>query len=413
VHIGTSRNSREIARGESYLWRFARDGGNMVAATKKQFAMKDSLKRYAQFALGRPFAPVLLNILVTSVCNMRCTHCFFTDELDDHPRKKLQMKTREIEMISETLGGNLGTLILAGGEPFIRNDLPEIARAFYSNNKLGSLYVTTNGQIQKRMFPDVIKILQECPQLIVTMALGIDGPKEQHDKIRQQPGSWDIVIDTARQLQAMKKEFPRLDVQTCTCFMNSNQAVMLEWYEYLKHELKPDKVNFNYIRPLAPDPRELEIDRAGYARLARMIEEDSRHGAIKNHYAGDSGFFRAAIDVYMHGLIAKTEETKKAQLRCYAGTAGGVIYDEGTVSSCEILEPVGNLRDYDWNFRKLWFSSAMQARREKVADGCFCTHESNCYYPSLPFNPKHLIQIKKLEKEMARGWKPSHQNSMP
>ncbi len=366
--------------------------------------MRDSLKRWAQFALGQPFAPVLLNILVTSVCNMRCTHCFFTDELEDGARKKLQMKTREIERISETLGSNLGVLILAGGEPFTRTDLPEIARAFYANNKLGSLYITSNGQIQKRVIPDVIRILQECPQLNVTMALGIDGPKEQHDKIRQQPGSWDIVIDTARQLQAMKKEYPRLDVQTCTCFMNSNQDVMFEWYDFLKQELKPDKVNFNYIRPPAPDPKELEIDCASYARLARRIEEDSRSGAIKNHYAGDTGFFRAAIDIYMHGLIAKTEETQKAQLRCYAGTAGGVIYDEGTVSSCEILEPVGNLRDYDWNFRKLWFSPAMQSRRRKVADGCFCTHESNCYYPSLPFNPKHLIQIKKLEREMANGW---------
>ena len=374
--------------------------------------MRDSFKRWAQFALGQPFSPVLLNILVTSVCNMRCTHCFFTDELDDGPRKKLQMKTRDIERISETLGSNLGVLILAGGEPFTRTDLPEIARAFWANNKLGSLYITSNGQIRKRIIPDVTRILQECPQLNVTMALGIDGPKEQHDKIRQQPGSWDIVIDTARQLQAMKKEYPRLDVQTCTCFMNSNQDVMFEWYDFLKQELKPDKVNFNYIRPPAPDPKELEIDRASYARLAHRIEEDSRQGAIKNHYAGDTGFFRAAIDIYMHGLIAKTEETQKAQLRCYAGTAGGVIYDEGTVSSCELLEPVGNLRDYEWNFRKLWFSPAMQARRRKVADGCFCTHESNCYYPSLPFNPKHLIQIKKLEREMTKGWKGSLQNAM-
>ena len=34
------------------------------------------------------------------------------------------MKTHEIERISETLGGNLGVLILAGGEPFTRKDLP-------------------------------------------------------------------------------------------------------------------------------------------------------------------------------------------------------------------------------------------------------------------------------------------------
>jgi MoaA/NifB/PqqE/SkfB family radical SAM enzyme len=366
--------------------------------------MRDLLKRYAKLALGKPFSPALLNILVTSVCDMRCTHCFFTEQLDDGPRKKLQMKTREIERISETLGGNLGVLVLAGGEPFTRKDLPEIARAFYTNNRLESIYITSNGQIQRRIFPDLTRILQECPRLNVTVALGIDGLKEQHDKIRQKPGSWDIVIDTARRLQSMKKEFPRLDVQTCTCFMNSNQDTIFEWYDFLKYQLKPDKVNFNYIRPPAADVKELEIDGARYARLAAKIDEDSRRGAIKNHYAGDIGFFKAALDVYMHGLIARTQETQQAQLTCYAGTAGGVIYDEGTVSSCENLASVGNLRDFDWNFQKLWFSPPMQARRKQAADGCFCTHESNCYYPSLPLNPKHLIQIKMLEREMKQGW---------
>jgi MoaA/NifB/PqqE/SkfB family radical SAM enzyme len=338
------------------------------------------------------------------VCDMRCTHCFFTEELDDGPRKKLQMTTREIERISETLGGNLGVLILAGGEPFTRKDLPEIVRAFYTNNNLESAYITSNGQIQKRIFPDVCRMMQECPQLNVTIALGIDGLKEQHDKIRQKAGSWDIVMDTARQLQTMKQDYPRLDVQTCTCFMNSNQDTIFEWYDFLKDQLKPDKVNFNYIRPPAADSKELEIDTARYARLAARIDEDSRSGAIKNHYAGDNGFFKAALDVHMHGLIAKTQQTQQAQLTCYAGTAGGVIYDEGTVSSCENLEPVGNLRDYGWDFQRLWFSPAMQARREQAADGCFCTHESNCYYPSLPFNPKHLIQIKMLEREMKKAW---------
>jgi MoaA/NifB/PqqE/SkfB family radical SAM enzyme len=367
------------------------------------YTTRELLKRYARLALGQPFAPVLLNILVTSVCDMRCTHCFFTDELDDRPRKKLQMKTHEIERISETLGGNLGVLILAGGEPFTRKDLPEIARAFYENNKLESIYLMSNGQIQKRIMPDVTRILEECPELNVTVALGIDGLKAQHEKIRQKPGSWDIAIDTARSLQAIKKEFPRLDIQTCTCFMHSNQDTIFEWYDFLKYELRPDKVNFNYIRPPSADPIELDIDDARYSRLAQMIDDDSRHAAIKNNYSGNAGFFKAAIDIYMHGLIAKTQEEQKAQMTCYAGTAGGVIYDEGTVSSCENLEPVGNLRDYDWNFQKLWLSPAMKARRRKAADGCLCTHESNSYYPSLPFNPKHLIQIKKLEREMKKA----------
>src|SRR4029079_818072 len=180
------------------------------------FTTKELLKRYAKLAIGQPFSPVLLTILVTSVCDMRCTHCFFTDELDDRPRKKLQMKTHEIERISETLGANLGVLIIAGGEPFTRKDLPEIARAFYKNNKLESIYLMSNGQIQQRIVPDVSRILDECPNLNVTVALGIDGLKEDHESIRQKPGSWDIAIDTARKLQQIKKENSRLDIQTCT-----------------------------------------------------------------------------------------------------------------------------------------------------------------------------------------------------
>jgi len=369
------------------------------------FTTKELLKRYAKLAVGQPFSPILLNILVTSVCDMRCTHCFFTDELDDRPRKKLQMKTEEIQRVSETLGGNLGVLILAGGEPFTRKDLPEIVRAFYENNKLESVYLMSNGQIQKRILPDVTRILEECPNLNVTVALGIDGLKDQHEKIRQKVGSWDIAIDTARQLQQIKREYNRLDVQTCTCFMNSNQDTIFEWYDFLKYDLKPDKVNFNYIRPPSANPIELDIDHSRYGKLAAMIDDDSRHAAIKNNYGGNAGYFKAAIDIYMHGLISKTQEEQKAQMTCYAGTAGGVIYDEATVSSCEKLAPVGNLRDFNWDFQKLWVSSAMKERRKKAGDGCFCTHESNSFYPSLPFNPKHLIQIKKLEREMKRARK--------
>ena len=121
------------------------------------FHHKEILKRYAMMATGRPFAPILLNILITSVCDMRCVHCFFTDELDDKPRKKLQMTTANVVRIAETLGANLGVLIIAGGEPFTRKDLPEIARAFYEHNRLESIYLMSNGQIQTRIIPDVSK----------------------------------------------------------------------------------------------------------------------------------------------------------------------------------------------------------------------------------------------------------------
>jgi MoaA/NifB/PqqE/SkfB family radical SAM enzyme len=360
------------------------------------------IKRYGRVLAGRVTSPVILNLLITSVCDMRCTHCFFTEELDDKERKKLQLTTEQLGRISETLGGKLPILIIAGGEPFTRKDLPEVVSAFYKNNQLESVYLMSNGGIQQRIIPDVRRILEECPNLNVTVALGIDGLKEEHEKIRRKPGSWERAIGTARMLQEIQREIPRLDIQTCTCFMNSNQDRIFEWYGFLRDELKPDKINVNYIRPPSANAKELEIDLSRYRKLSAMIDEDSRRGVIKNHYQGKGGYFKAAVDIYMHEMIARTELEQKALLRCFAGTTGGVIYDEGTVSSCENLDPVGNLRDYDWNFWALWNSPELAARRQQIKQGCFCTHESNCYYPSLPFNPKHLIQIKKLERELKK-----------
>ena len=80
-----------------------------------------------------------------------------------------------------------------------------------------------------------------------------------------------------------------------------------------------------------------------------------------------------------------------------------MIYDNGALSSCENKPDVLNLRDFDWNFQAAWTSDQMKARRKDIAAGCHCTHESNCFYPSLPFNPGHLIKIKKLESEMRKA----------
>ncbi len=46
-----------------------------------------------------------------------------------------------------------------------------------------------------------------------------------------------------------------------------------------------------------------------------MILEDTKNAALKNNYGGKSGFFKAAVDIYMHDLITKTKEENKAQLK--------------------------------------------------------------------------------------------------
>ncbi len=228
------------------------------------YTTKELLKRYAKLAIGQPFAPVLLNILVTSVCDMRCTHCFFTDELDDRPRKKLQMKTHEIERISETLGGNLGVLdsrrrraVHAQGsardrprvlhEQQARIDLPHVERADSEANLSGR-------DAHPRRVPEPERhgrARHRRPQRRSTRRFGRSPARGTSPSTRRASS------------RRSRSEYPRLDMQTCTCFMNSNQDTIFEWYDFLKYDLKPDKVNFNYIRPPSADP-----DGAGHRPLA-------------------------------------------------------------------------------------------------------------------------------------------------
>src|SRR5205807_8400006 len=100
----------------------------------------------------------------------------------------------------------------------------------------------SNGQIQKRIFPDVTRILEECPNLNVTVAKGINGLQQQHDKIRQKAGSWSIAIEKASKLKAMKKQYPQPDLQTKTWLIHSNQDTKYQRNDFRKPDLKPDKV---------------------------------------------------------------------------------------------------------------------------------------------------------------------------
>ena len=48
--------------------------------------------------------------------------------------------------------------------------------------------------------------------------------------------------------------------------------------------------------------------------------------------------------------------SRKKLFNCLAGHTFGVIYSNGNVSMCEPSIPFANLKDYDYNFYKLWNS---------------------------------------------------------
>ena len=58
---------------------------------------------------------------------------------------------------------------------------------------------------------------------------------------------------------------------------------------------------------------------------------------------------------------------------CQAGNLIGVLEPDGGLRVCELKPIVANLRDFDYNFPRAWFSAAVDKNRLPVK-GCSCTH---------------------------------------
>jgi MoaA/NifB/PqqE/SkfB family radical SAM enzyme len=60
---------------------------------------------------------------------------------------------------------------------------------------------------------------------------------------------------------------------------------------------------------------------------------------------------------------------------CTAGETAAVIDYNGDVRICELRQPIGNLRDYDCDFGRLWNSHTRAAEVAQMRqDHCDCTH---------------------------------------
>ncbi|WP_370648792.1 radical SAM protein, partial [uncultured Parabacteroides sp.] len=61
-------------------------------------------------------------LFVTGRCNAKCAMCFYAGEMD---KKEKDLTFDEIRKVSET-AGEFNRLWISGGEPTLREDLPEI-----------------------------------------------------------------------------------------------------------------------------------------------------------------------------------------------------------------------------------------------------------------------------------------------
>ena len=101
--------------------------------------------------------------------------------------------------------------------------------------------------------------------------------------------------------------------------------------------------------------------------------------------------------IVRHRLIAEIAKTNTYQIPCYAGSLGACMFANGDIYPCELLidRKLGNVRESDYDFKKIWFSKkADEARKFIKETKCFCTYE--CFLTvNILFNPRMMPKILK------------------
>jgi radical SAM protein with 4Fe4S-binding SPASM domain len=337
---------------------------------------------------GRQTAPVYLLYFITRQCDGKCRHCFFWKDAPDGAE---ELALPEIEKVSAGMG-DLLQLTLTGGDAVLREDLPEIARIFYNNNHPKNITICTNSNRPELVERQISKVLNYCPDTSITVDSSMDGIGEDHDRIRGVPGLSERVLETHEMLCALRQRHPNLTLCLAICISHFNQEKAAEVYHFIRDKLKVDSINVLLIRGEPRDPKAKDVDLKYYEDLVRELEDDIRAGKVPGYkFLTD---VLNAKDVLLRNIIIKTVKENRYQMPCTAGTLTGVLYPEGDVAPCELVDDrFGNVRKYNYDMKAIWQSRAAKEYVEKIKrEKCYCIHQ--CFISNnILFQPKNYPSL--------------------
>ena len=334
----------------------------------------------------------------TSRCNLKCSHCFYHDSLN---KKFNELSVDEIDKITKTMDPIL-SLILTGGEPYLRHDLDKIVKIFYENTKVPIITIPSNGWYLSKMDKQITNMMEWCPYLTLNQQISIDGIGADHDLIRMDKqvvgsdNSFDRAIKTIHHLKKLQKTYDRINIGIIITFTSQNQKKFKDIIKEIHTLVEPDNISINLVRG---DPKEkvnLNLDLELYRDAVKFRDNLYYEKKMSGHSRFKGNKLATAGRIMLNELTNKTFEENKYSTPCYAGNLSGVMYPEGDVYPCEILDDshkIGNIRDFDLNFKKLWLSKKASEEVKFIRKTkCFCTHE--CFNSvNILFNPKFYPEI--------------------
>ncbi len=325
------------------------------------------------FGMARRFwsnDPNYLIFQITSRCNAACEHCFNWRNTQDPARlRDRELSLEEIEKLTNTLPPML-LVNLCGGEPTLRNDLPEIVSLFSRNTMAKYITIPTNGFLPNRTEEMFGRIFSENPDTFFRLGISLDGWEEEHDRIRRHPGGFQKALVTAGKLRELKSRYPNFFVEANIVFSKDTQDSIDDLVDRIHSTDLFDSIAVLYIRGNPKDPELLQPDLEKYRKINQRIIETFR---VKRHPL--ARVLEALTEMVVETVI-KAEKTHRNCFRCFAADRFVVLNARGDLYPCEILENrlIGNVRDWDYDIPAMLACPA--ARDIRVyARTCVCTWE--------------------------------------
>ncbi|QYY28081.1 MULTISPECIES: adenosyl-hopene transferase HpnH [Cupriavidus] len=216
--------------------------------------------RVGAYIVGKHLArqkryPLALMLEPLFRCNLACNGCGKIDYPDPILNQRLS--------VEECLGAvdecGAPVVSIAGGEPLLHKDMPEIVRGIIARRKF--VYLCTNALLMEK------KLDQYEPSPYFVWSVHLDGDREMHDHSVSQEGVYDRAVEAIR---AAKARGFRVNIN-CTLFNDAKPDRVASFFDTVK-EMGVDGITVSpgYAYERAPDQQHF-LNRGKTKQLFRDI----------------------------------------------------------------------------------------------------------------------------------------------
>jgi len=335
----------------------------------------DVVKNY----LGKISDKLIITIVPTIRCNLRCSHCVVLNELDNKDFSRLDINNfyAFFERLIEFTGQKQCTINFVGGEPLLEAkyclDLINGYKKIVEKNEIKSiLTLTTNAAMC--ITSDMIDLLKDMDEFIVSL----DGVKDIHNEQRK---SIDKSIDPYEQTIENIKLFLDLGlnfkIQAAVKDKHQNDKEHSDFLRVLmKMGVDPENIKYGCVHPTVNNPepndsfssylKELPIRQIPCCkyRLMGSFCIDTKENVYSNYYTKNQNSLLGKLTTNIEEIKEEysksinqmpslhDDKCKKCPVigYCWGGCVNGMIEkpsdycnQKGLIESVELSAKAGNL----------------------------------------------------------------------